>query len=43
MLKRIFGFTEVRYRVLANNAHRLVVASAKVNLYTSRWFLLRLT
>ena len=43
VLKRIFGFTKVRYRGLAKNAHRLVVACALVNLYMSRGRLLRLT
>ena len=43
VLKRIFGFTKVRYRGLTKNAHRLVVACALVNLYMSRRCLLRLT
>lgn len=43
VLKRIFGFTKVRYRGLAKNVHRLVVACALVNLYMSRRRLLRLT
>ena len=43
VLKRIFGFTKVRYRGLAKNAHRLVVACALANLYMSRRRLLRLT
>ena len=43
VLKRIFGFPKVRYRGLAKNAHRLVVACALANLYMNHRFLLRLT
>jgi IS5 family transposase len=42
VIKRIFGFCKVRYRGLAKNAHRLIVASALANLYTVRRRLLRL-
>lgn len=42
VLKRIFGFTKVRYRGLAKNAHRLFVACALANLFTARRRLLRL-
>lgn len=41
VLKRIFGFTKVRYRGLAKNAHRLAVNFALSNLYLSRRRLLR--
>lgn len=43
VLKRLFGFTKVRYRGLAKNANRLVVACALVNVYMHRRLLLRLT
>ncbi|GIX21510.1 MAG: IS5 family transposase [Gammaproteobacteria bacterium] len=43
VLKRIFGFTKVRYRGLAKNANRLFVACALVNLYMVRRRLLRAT
>ena len=36
ILKRIFGFTKVRYRGLAKNLHRLEVTAALANLYTVR-------
>jgi IS5 family transposase len=36
VIKRIFGFTKVRYRGLAKNANRLFVAAALANLYTVR-------
>ncbi|MBC5801880.1 MAG: IS5 family transposase [Candidatus Eremiobacteraeota bacterium] len=36
VLKRIFGFTKVRYRGIAKNAHRLVVSFALANLYLTR-------
>lgn len=36
VVKRIFGFTKVRYRGIAKNAHRLVVNFALANLYLSR-------
>ena len=42
-MKGQFGFTKVRYRGLAKNTHRLVVACALVNLYMHRRLLLRLT
>lgn len=41
VIKRIFGFTKVRYRGLAKNAHRFFVACALANLYTVRRRLLR--
>jgi IS5 family transposase len=42
ILKRIFGFAKVRYRGIAQNAERLYVACALVNLYQLRRSLLRL-
>jgi IS5 family transposase len=42
VFKRIFGFTKVRYRGLAKNAHRLFVACALANLFMVRYRLLRL-
>ena len=42
VLKRVFGFTKVRYRGLAKNRHRLVVACALANLFMMRTRLLRL-
>ena len=36
VVKRIFGFTKVRYRGIAKNAHRLVVNFALANLYLHR-------
>jgi IS5 family transposase len=36
ILKRIFGFAKVRYRGIAQNAERLYVACALVNLYQLR-------
>jgi len=36
VIKRIFGFTKVRYRGLAKNLHRLEVTAALVNLYLVR-------
>jgi IS5 family transposase len=42
IIKRIFGFTKVRYRGLMKNAHRLFVACALANLYLVRRRLLRL-
>lgn len=36
VMKRIFGFTKVRYRGLAKNAHALFVLSALTNLYLAR-------
>ena len=42
VLKRVFGFTKVRYRGIAKNANRLFVACALANLYMVRHRLLRL-
>ena len=42
-LKNIFGFKKVRYRGLAKNANRLIVACGLVNLYMVRRQLLRPT
>jgi transposase, IS5 family len=36
VIKRVFGFTKVRYRGLAKNGNRLFVAAALANLYTVR-------
>jgi IS5 family transposase len=36
VMKRVFGFTKVRYRGLAKNAHALFVLSALTNLYFAR-------
>lgn len=41
VIKRVFGFTRVRYRGLAKNAHRLFVACALANLFIVRDRLLR--
>jgi IS5 family transposase len=43
VLKRVFGFTKVRYRGIAKNANRLIVACGLVNLYMTRRLLLRPT
>lgn len=43
ILKRIFGFVKVRYRGLAKNRTRLVVACGLVNLYMARRQLLTKT
>jgi len=43
ILKRVFGFTKVRYRGLKKNATRLFVACGLVNLYMVRRRLLRAT
>jgi len=43
ILKRIFGFSKVRYRGLAKNTTRLFVACGLVNLYMARGKLLRVT
>jgi IS5 family transposase len=40
VIKRVFGFVKVRYRGLARNAHRLVVACALANLFMVRRYLL---
>jgi IS5 family transposase len=42
VIKRVFGFTKVRYRGLAKNAHRLFVTCALANLFMARRYLLRL-
>src|SRR5581483_2622538 len=36
VIKRVFGFTKVRYRGLAKNTHRLWVTCALVNLFMVR-------
>jgi IS5 family transposase len=36
VIKRVFGFTKVRYRGLAKNGNRLFVAAALANLYMVR-------
>ena len=41
ILKLRFGFTKVRYRGLAKNAHRLVTACALSNLVMAKKTLLR--
>ena len=41
VIKRVFGFTKVRYRGLEKNAHRLFVTCALVNLFIVRKQLLR--
>jgi transposase, IS5 family len=41
VIKRVFGFTKVRYRGLAKNTHRLVVTCALANLFIARRHLLR--
>ncbi|MGH8351884.1 MAG: IS5 family transposase [Pseudomonas sp.] len=41
VIKRVFGFTKVRYRGLAKNAHRLFVTCALANLFMARRHLLR--
>jgi len=42
VIKRIFGFTKVRYRGIAKNANRLFVACALANLYMVRRRLMRM-
>jgi transposase, IS5 family len=42
VIKRIFGFTKMRYRGIAKNANRLFVACALANLYMVRHCLMRL-
>lgn len=42
VIKRVFGFTKVRYRGLAKNANRLFVACALANLFMARGHLLRM-
>lgn len=41
VIKRVFGFTKVRYRGLAKNTHRLFVTCALANLFLARGQLLR--
>ena len=41
VIKRVFGFAKVRYRGIAKNGHRLVVACALANLFMVRRLLLR--
>ena len=41
VIKRIFGFTKVRYRGLKKNAHRLLVTCALANLFMARRHLVR--
>ena len=41
IIKRKFGFTKVRYRGLAKNAHQLLVACALSNLVMARRALLK--
>jgi IS5 family transposase len=41
VIKRVFGFTKVRYRGLKKNAHRLLVTCALANLFIVRRQLLR--
>ena len=43
VIKRIFGFTKMRYRGLDKNVNRLFVACALTNLYLMRRRLLRAT
>ena len=40
VIKRVFGFTKVRYRGLEKNAHRLFVTCALANLFIVRKWLL---
>lgn len=42
VIKRIFGFSKVRYRGIAKNANRLFVACALANLYMVRHRLMRM-
>jgi transposase, IS5 family len=41
VIKRVFGFVQVRYRGLKKNTHRLVVICALANLFMARRHLLR--
>jgi IS5 family transposase len=41
VIKRVFGFSKVRYRGLAKNAHRLFVTCTLANLFIVRRDLLR--
>jgi transposase, IS5 family len=40
-MKRVFGFTKLRYRGLDKNAHRLFVTCALINLFIIRKRLLQ--
>jgi IS5 family transposase len=40
VLKRVFGFTKVRYRGLAKNANRVYVTAALANIFLVRYTLL---
>ena len=42
VIKRVFGFTKVRYRGIRKNANRLFVTAALANLYMVRHRLMRL-
>jgi transposase, IS5 family len=41
VMKRIFGFTMVRYRGIDKNGNRLFVTCALINIYMKRQFLMR--
>ena len=41
VIKRVFGFVNVRYRGLKKNTHRLLVICALANLFTACRHLLR--
>ena len=41
VIKRVFGFSKVRYRGIAKNANRFFVACALANLFIARHHLLR--
>jgi len=41
VIKRIFGFKQVRYRGIGKNVHRFFVACALANLYMARHRLMR--
>jgi IS5 family transposase len=41
VMKRVFGFTKLRYRGLDKNAHRLFVTCALINLFIIRKRLLQ--
>jgi IS5 family transposase len=43
VIKRIFGFSKVRYRGLDKNANRVFVACGLANMYMARRLLLRPT
>ncbi|MFZ6682289.1 transposase, partial [Undibacterium sp. Tian12W] len=42
IIKRMFGFTKVRYRGMQKNAHRLFVTCALANLFMVRRRLMRM-